>query len=51
MNCPRCRTERSQTGKFWVCPEHGAKALGGLPNRKLCKALANLVGVQRVALH
>jgi hypothetical protein len=23
MKCPQCQTELAQTGKFWVCPEHG----------------------------
>ncbi|MEY2396562.1 MAG: hypothetical protein QOF94_2907 [Acidobacteriaceae bacterium] len=23
MKCPTCQAELSQTGKFWVCPEHG----------------------------
>ncbi len=23
MKCPRCDTEATQVGVFWVCPEHG----------------------------
>src|ERR1035441_1381504 len=23
MKCPTCQADLTQTGKFWVCPEHG----------------------------
>ena len=31
MKCPICQAELAQTGKFWVCPEHGLAQLEAQP--------------------
>jgi tetratricopeptide (TPR) repeat protein len=28
MKCPQCQSELTQTGKYWVCPEHGLVQAG-----------------------